>query len=277
MKMEKKYIFLDVDGTLYSSRIAGVPASARKAIDLARANGSKVFLCTGRSLAECSKYLNDPLDGFVFGAGAMVYAEHKRIYDRPLDPEDVLAIEHFLEENGFGWSLEGQAGAYVNEEAYEFLLPYFSAGKQPRSVMVQQMMDNGMFPAGYMDPQEKIYKICGFTTKIIDDMEPIRAKVDPKYSLLVTLKSESGTGCELNYKEITKATGIRRVLDFYGADWNDACAIGDSENDIPMIEACGTGIAMGNAFEHVKEKADFVTTDILDDGIWNAFRHIGVI
>ena len=44
-----------------------------------------------------------------------------------------------------------------------------------------------------------------------------------------------------------------------------------------MIEACGTGIAMGNAFEHVKEKADFVTTDILDDGIWNAFRHIGVI
>ena len=76
---------------------------------------------------------------------------------------------------------------------------------------------------------------------------------------------------------ITKATGIQRILEFYGADASQAVGIGDSENDLPMIEYCGTGIAMGNAMETAKEKADWVTTDILDDGILNAFRHIGVI
>ena len=44
-----------------------------------------------------------------------------------------------------------------------------------------------------------------------------------------------------------------------------------------MIEYCGTGIAMGNAMEPVKEAADWVTTHILEDGIRNAFRHVGVI
>lgn len=44
-----------------------------------------------------------------------------------------------------------------------------------------------------------------------------------------------------------------------------------------MIEYCGTGIAMGNAMEAVKQKADWVTTPILEDGIRNAFLHLGVI
>ena len=51
----KKYVFLDIDGTLYSPQIGKIPDSAMDAIRQARANGSKVFLCTGRSLAGCSK------------------------------------------------------------------------------------------------------------------------------------------------------------------------------------------------------------------------------
>ncbi len=48
-------------------------------------------------------------------------------------------------------------------------------------------------------------------------------------------------------------------------------------NDYEMIQAAGTGIAMGNAVEQLKSAADYVTTDIDQDGIWNACCHLGYI
>ena len=54
----KKILFLDIDNTLYSGKSGIVPASALRAIEKARKNGSIVFLCTGRSKAEASRYLD---------------------------------------------------------------------------------------------------------------------------------------------------------------------------------------------------------------------------
>ena len=45
------------------------------------------------------------------------------------------------------------------------------------------------------------------------------------------------------------------------------CAFGDGENDVEMLEAVGTGIAMGNAADYVKQHARFVTESNRDDGI----------
>ena len=44
-----------------------------------------------------------------------------------------------------------------------------------------------------------------------------------------------------------------------------------------MFQVCGTSVAMGNAAEEAKTHADYVTTDILEDGIWNAFVYYGLI
>lgn len=54
-------------------------------------------------------------------------------------------------------------------------------------------------------------------------------------------------------------------------------AFGDGGNDISMLEYVGIGVAMGNANPPVKERADFVTKDIDDDGIEYALRHFGLI
>ena len=78
-------------------------------------------------------------------------------------------------------------------------------------------------------------------------------------------------------KGITKATGIQKVLDFYGADVKDAIGIGDGANDIEMLKFCGTGIAMGNADERAKAAADIITDDIDKDGLYNAFKRMGLI
>ena len=57
----------------------------------------------------------------------------------------------------------------------------------------------------------------------------------------------------------------------------DAVAFGDGENDIPMLRVCGTGVAMGNASQTVKDAADYVTTDVRDHGVVHALRHLGLL
>jgi len=44
-----------------------------------------------------------------------------------------------------------------------------------------------------------------------------------------------------------------------------------------MFEVCGTSVAMGNAHDELKHMADFVTTAVLDDGVWNAFDRLGLL
>ena len=54
-------------------------------------------------------------------------------------------------------------------------------------------------------------------------------------------------------------------------------AFGDGGNDISMLQHAGLGVAMGNAKEEVKQKADYVTTSVDEDGIANALKHFGII
>lgn len=49
---------------------------------------------------------------------------------------------------------------------------------------------------------------------------------------------------------------------------------GDSENDLPMLEYADISVAMGNGVKEVKEKADYVTDKIDNDGLYKAFKYL---
>ena len=67
------------------------------------------------------------------------------------------------------------------------------------------------------------------------------------------------------------------VILHLNVDSKDTIAFGDAKIDIPMFEICGYGVAMGNAGKETKEAADYITTDVNDDGMYNAFKHLGLI
>jgi hypothetical protein len=71
---------------------------------------------------------------------------------------------------------------------------------------------------------------------------------------------------------IDKAAGVSRVGNTLGVELSDMVAAGDSYNDLPMLKACGYGIAMGNAPEEVKNAADFIAPSVLDDGLAAAIQ-----
>ena len=79
---------------------------------------------------------------------------------------------------------------------------------------------------------------------------------------------------ELTPHGVDKGTGLLRALDALGIGRADSVAFGDSANDLAMFREAGMGIAMGNASGPLREKAHYVTTDLHDDGIWNAWQYL---
>ena len=84
-------------------------------------------------------------------------------------------------------------------------------------------------------------------------------------------------GGEITIAGVNKAIGMREFLKAAQVSVVNSVAVGDGPNDFEMIEFAGTGIAMGNAIPDLKDKADMVTTDINNDGIYNAFEKLGLL
>ncbi len=66
---------------------------------------------------------------------------------------------------------------------------------------------------------------------------------------------------------VDKASGIARVGQTLGVNPTNTVAVGDSYNDLPMLEACGFSVAMGNAPPEVKDAAEFVAPSVAEDGL----------
>ena len=85
------------------------------------------------------------------------------------------------------------------------------------------------------------------------------------------------TFCDITSAAADKANGIRSIAQHLGIDLSETMAFGDGGNDISMLQTVGTGVAMGNALDEVKAHADYVTTDVDNDGVKNALEHFGII
>ena len=77
--------------------------------------------------------------------------------------------------------------------------------------------------------------------------------------------------------DCSKASGIRFLEEHFGIAHEDTIAIGDSANDLAMLSYAGYSIAMGNSSKEILPVVDYVTTDILDDGIYHAMKHLHLI
>jgi hydroxymethylpyrimidine pyrophosphatase-like HAD family hydrolase len=83
-------------------------------------------------------------------------------------------------------------------------------------------------------------------------------------------------GGEITPTGINKGTALARVADFCGIKIENTFAFGDSDNDRPLLARAGTGIAMGNGDDALKQAADDVTGPVNRGGLAAAFRKYGL-
>ncbi len=99
-------------------------------------------------------------------------------------------------------------------------------------------------------------------------------KVLQEYNLPVIL-TDSMYAYHLNYKDINKAIGFKKVLDMFNIK-DGTLAIGDSETDLSLFDLCNYSIALGNASNKVKKHADYITKYGEGKGLVEAIEHISL-
>lgn len=274
MENNMKCIFIDIDGTLYDHEQKKVHDSSLEAIRLARQNGHKVIIATGRSICESRPFLNLEVDGYIFCAGAIVYAEKKRLYRNCLETSELFKLADQLDHMEYGFALEGEAGAYYNDKGLPFILKYFHSSEIKDSELLAQQY--GFYTMDHWDYRDGIGKMCiyGRSQSEIDKLAFLRETYQT--ALTLTDDKKEMYCLELSKKGHHKAFGAKKVLDYFNLDFEDAIAIGDSENDLELVATCKIGIAMGNATPKLKDVATFTTDSMSHDGIYNAFKNINI-
>lgn len=277
-----KIIFLDVDGTLIDYE-AKLPASAAQAVNQARANGHKVYICTGCSKAEIEQRNLCELDGMIGGNGAYVEDHGHVVMHQGLSKEDVKHIVDLCNERHLGFYLEANSGMYCNdymlEQGPETMVKY-AQGKGADLTKAKEsskkFMDGFIHLQGedlYRDDVNKISFILSRYQDHLDSQKEFPHLIANTWGG----KGEVALYGDLGPTGITKRHAIEVLLDYLGVDQKDTISFGDAKIDLSMFECCDYNVAMGNGGEEIKAAADYITTDVNDDGLYNAFRYLKLI
>lgn len=280
--MDKKILFLDVDGTLIDYQ-AKLPASAKVAVDTARKNGHIVYLCTGCSKHELYTRELPEVDGIIGANGGYVEDHGNVLFHKPLTLEEEKHIVDWCTERKLGVILECNVNRFV-DPIMRKLRPIadvkYMTGKgiteeEARKKAEERIIEMPVLEgdALYRDDVNKI----DFVLSSYQDHLDSKVEFPELEANTWGGKDEQALYGDLGPSGLTKQTAIQIVLDYLHMDPKDAIAFGDAKIDLSMFEACGFGVAMGNGGKEIKEAANYITTDINEDGLLNAFQYLKLI
>lgn len=253
-----KAAFFDIDGTLLSFTTHHMPASTVEALHRLRVAGVKTVVASGRSTLELPPELATGFDAYITLNGQRCYDGAGAYRDAPIAAADARTI---LEQ------------AYL-EHSYDVLVQQLDRSFVSRlSERVRRTGANvgleyheGTFEEALESP---IYQFCAF-------VDPGEEHIFLDRTTEVAATRWCDLFCDVVPREGGKAMGVAATLERFGLEPEEAVAFGDGENDLSMFGAVGTSIAMGNAWDAVKERATLVTDDVDSDGIWNACERLGI-
>lgn len=254
-----KAAFFDVDGTLLSHKTKSVPQSARDAIAQLQASGIRCIVATGRQISEMEKLpvADINFDGYITLNGQLTLDKRKKmLYGTPITGKVKDYLVEMFTENRIPALLVEENAVYLN---------FFDE----RVAVVQEAISSPVPPFGRYTGKD-IYQVCAY---LAEGEEHLLSEIAGE---CVMTRWNLG-GMDIVAEGGGKVTGIRRYLEDAGISPEEIIAFGDGENDMEMLQFAGIGVAMGNAEEQVKQAADYITSDIDDDGIAKALKHFGLI
>jgi len=273
--LKNKVIFLDIDGTLVD-RTLQVPESAAEAINKAKANGHKLYLNTGRSRCQVFDHIWEVgFDGFIGGNGIYIEENGKKLFHRPIPEVLTDKVIAYLEENENGFFVENNISLYANRNYLPSLARLLDF-----SVEDAFKWTTRVFPSTTFDCTEWHMDANKISVVLTDDVdiEKLKQFISPELTLgLWNMTSRKRGFSDIFQDGTSKGKAVEFIMNRLGKPLEDAYGFGDSDNDIEMIETAGIGVAMGNAIPQLKVVADHITDHVTEDGLANAFKHVGLI
>ena len=261
----KKIIFFDIDGTIVTEDGKSyIPESTVEAISLARQNGCYTYINTGRTICNIEKRLRDiGFDGYICGCGTYIEHQGEEIFYHKTSPEICRLVQSTIEKCG-AIPVYEYKDALFYDERYEddTRITSFKYEFMSKNLPFLKISENKDF----------IFDKFVIWADENTDRKMFESVVSEHYSII-----DRGNNFYENVPlGFSKATAIYKILDILGIDIQNAYAIGDSMNDLPMLQAVPNSIAMGQG-KAVHNYVSYVTTDIEDNGIWNALKHFNII
>lgn len=259
-----KAIFFDIDGTLVDSAFGKLSESTAAAIRKARENGHLCFINTGRTWCLVKGIFEGQaeFDGYLLGCGTMILYRGGVLMHKTFSPELSQRILDALEYYHIDALLEGVENVFCRRDE-EMYSDYFR-----RYAKQYQRLH---FP-DYTHAAGRYDKLFARTENRAD-MQAFQRGFEQELDFI-----DRGEGFyEILSKGYSKSTAIRYLAGKLQIPMEDTVAVGDSNNDIPMLECVHTAIAMGNSTAEVLKMADYVTGSVERDGIWEALQWLGVL
>lgn len=260
-----KAISLDLDGTSLDSN-SKISDKLVQLLNEIRNKGIKIFFVTGRTKLEVDEVLPDYLDrdGLVTANGMVNYIDHEVISKHALNTELVEKVVFEARNDELYYEVHPQGFTrYALSEDQNYMKQELSLDK-PASLKVNE----------YLARLENLDSLLNWENKLIlEDVvkvyffsmnqEKIRLFKEKLGNMQnhypFDLFSSSAHSAEIMTSGVSKATGVKQLLNHYKLPSDQMLAVGDGGNDLPMFQVAGCAVAMQNADSKIKEHADEVT------------------
>lgn len=256
-----KIAFFDVDGTLVDMKKKVITPAMIETLKHLKENGIILCMATGRGPYLVPSFPGIDFDVFLSYNASYCYTKDEVIFSNPIPKEDVKAVVENASEIHRPVFLAGVEGGGANG-CDKDLADYFAIAKSKVNVLdkfdFEKLMD------------KKVYQMMVGCYK--EEYADILRDVDGARITAWWTRAADITPANGN-----KGVGVRKILDYYHLDKENAIAFGDGTNDIEMLEAVGTGVAMGNATDDVKTVADAICGHVAEDGIYHYCKEQGLI
>lgn len=258
-KNAKSIICFDLDMTLLDHETWEIPESALKAVKKLHPD-HVIVIASGRDMDTpfSSKYRDQIApDAIIHMNGSRIEAEGKELYRHHMSPQ---LLKNLID---YGKAHKHCIGTMIDG------IDYYTWSEL---LAERDALFWGQSDRIFGDPDELLSLRPGALAYFGDEagVNEIESAF-PELNLPMFARKQ---GADVIEKNLSKAMGLEMLCEYYGIDMKNTVAFGDSMNDYEIVKAAGLGIAMGNAIDALKKAADYVTTEVYRDGIFNACRKL---
>ncbi|WP_141433602.1 Cof-type HAD-IIB family hydrolase [Bacillus sp. 03113] len=258
--MTYKMIVLDMDDTLLMDDHT-ISTRTKQALMNAQKMGVKVVLASGRptyAMLEAAKELRlEDFGSFILsfnGAKIINFKTKEEIFSSTLSPKTIHRLYDISKREQI-W-----IHTYVEDEIItEENNPFTQIEQQITGLPIKEV---DSFKDTVNVPAVKVLML-----KEADRLVEVEKKLQQELDGELSVMRSKPYFLEFTEVGVTKGTSLNLLIQRLGIKRDEVIAMGDSYNDLAMIEFAGLGVAMGNAPDDIKEKADFITDTNMNDGV----------
>lgn len=251
-----KYFFFDIDGTLHSPSL-GVCKRTVEAIQQLKQQGHFIAVATGRSFVGCRDILlQTGIEYAIVDGGHQGFDNGCSIFNEPIDLDICKEMIEEAMHLGIAIGISDDTTCYLLDET---LVEKMSREHEWMKLKIVDTLpvDTIFIKKVFVDMQDREVSLFNSFTRI-------NHLYLPKSDLVVTDQDH-------------KLQGIQKMLAHVNYNQGDIIVFGDSRNDLAMFAGATISICMQNGVEETKNKADYVTDDIDNDGVYKACKHFNWI